>query len=33
MVKYYNSVALVRERSVPTELPPLVDEVSANCSG
>jgi hypothetical protein len=25
-----NSVALVRERTIPTELPPLVGEVSAN---
>jgi hypothetical protein len=28
-----NSVALVRERTVPTERPPLVGEVSANFSG
>jgi hypothetical protein len=28
-----NSVALVRKRTIPTERPPLVDEVSANFSG
>jgi hypothetical protein len=28
-----NSVALVRERTIPTERPPLVDEVSVNFSG
>jgi hypothetical protein len=28
-----NSVALDRERTVPTELPPLVGEVSANFCG
>jgi hypothetical protein len=28
-----NSVALVRERTIPTERPPLVDEVSANFCG
>jgi hypothetical protein len=28
-IKYY-SVALVRERTTPTERPPFVDEVSAN---
>jgi hypothetical protein len=28
-----NSVALVRERSIPTERPPLVSEVSANFCG
>jgi hypothetical protein len=28
-----NSVALVRERTIPTELPPLVGEVSANFCG
>jgi hypothetical protein len=28
-----NSVALVRERTIPTERPPLVGEVSANFSG
>jgi hypothetical protein len=28
-----NSVALVRERTVPTERPPLVGEVSANFCG
>jgi hypothetical protein len=27
----YNSVALVQERAIPTERPPLVGEVSANC--
>jgi hypothetical protein len=27
------SVSLVRERTTPTERPPLVDEVSANFSG
>jgi hypothetical protein len=33
---YYNnnsSVALVRERTIPTERQPLVDEVSANFCG
>jgi hypothetical protein len=29
--KNQNSVALVRERTIPTERPPLVGEVSANC--
>ena len=29
-VKKKNSVALVRERTIPTERPPLVGEVSAN---
>jgi hypothetical protein len=29
---YNNSVALVRERTTPTERPPLVGEVSANFS-
>jgi hypothetical protein len=29
-LKLHNSVALVRERTIPTELPPLVGEVSAN---
>jgi hypothetical protein len=28
-----NSVALVRERTIPTERPPLVGEVSANFFG
>jgi hypothetical protein len=28
-----NSVALVRKQIIPTERPPLVDEVSANFSG
>ena len=28
-----NSVALVRERTIPTELPPPVGEVSANFCG
>jgi hypothetical protein len=28
-----NSVALVRQRTIPTELPPLVGEVGANFSG
>jgi hypothetical protein len=28
-----NSVALVRERTIPTERPPLVGEVSANLCG
>jgi hypothetical protein len=28
-----NSVALVRERTIPTERPPLVDKVSANFCG
>ena len=28
-----NSVALVRERTIPTERPPPVDEVSANFRG
>jgi hypothetical protein len=29
----YNSVALVRERTIPTERPPLVGEVSAKFCG
>jgi hypothetical protein len=29
----HNSVALVRERTIPTERPPLVGEVSANFCG
>jgi hypothetical protein len=28
-----DSVALVRERTIPTERPPLVGEVNANCCG
>jgi hypothetical protein len=28
-----NSVALVRKRTIPTERPPLADEVNANFSG
>jgi hypothetical protein len=31
--KQTNSVALVRKRTIPTERPPLVGEVSANFSG
>jgi hypothetical protein len=31
--KKLNSVALVRKRTIPTERPPLVGEVSANFSG
>jgi hypothetical protein len=31
--KTINSVALVRKRTIPTERPPLVGEVSANFSG
>jgi hypothetical protein len=31
--KSINSVALVRERTVPTKLPPRVGEVSANVCG
>jgi hypothetical protein len=31
-VTYYNSVAFVRERTIPTEQPSLVGEVSANFS-
>jgi hypothetical protein len=30
VLKNLNSVALVRERSIPTERPPLVGEVSDN---
>jgi hypothetical protein len=30
---YNNSVALVRERTIPTEQPALVNEVSANFCG
>jgi len=30
---YINSVALVRERTIPTERPPPVGEVSANFCG
>ena len=36
ILHYYlkkNSVALVRERTIPTERPPLVGEVSANFCG
>jgi hypothetical protein len=37
LVKFYikqtNSVALVRKRTIPTERPPLLGEVSANFSG
>jgi hypothetical protein len=28
-----NSVALIRERTIPTELPPLAGEISANFCG
>jgi hypothetical protein len=31
--KQTNSVALVRKRTIPTERPPLVDEVSTNFCG
>jgi hypothetical protein len=31
--KKLNSVALVRKRTIPTERPPLVGEVSANLCG
>jgi hypothetical protein len=31
--KQTNSVALVRRRTIPTERPPLVGEVSSNFSG
>ena len=31
--EFYNSVALVRERTIPTERPPPVGEVSANFCG
>jgi hypothetical protein len=31
--KKLNSVAIVRKRSIPTERPPLVDEVSTNLCG
>jgi hypothetical protein len=30
LTKFYNFVALVRERTIPTEQPPLVGEVSFN---
>jgi hypothetical protein len=30
---WFNSVAVVRERTIPTERPPLVGEVSANVCG
>jgi hypothetical protein len=33
LTKLTNSVALVRERTIPTELPLLVGEVSANFCG
>jgi hypothetical protein len=33
LTKKLNSVALVRERTIPTERPPLVGEVSANLCG
>jgi hypothetical protein len=32
-IKLTNSVALVRERTIPTERPPLVGEVSTNFCG
>jgi hypothetical protein len=32
-VQSYDSVALVRERTIPTERPSLVGEVSANFCG
>jgi hypothetical protein len=32
-LKKRNSVALVRERTIPTEQPPLIGEVSANFCG
>jgi hypothetical protein len=32
-IKKLNSVAFVRERTIPTERPPLVGEVSANFYG
>jgi hypothetical protein len=32
-IKKLNSVALVRKRTIPTERPPLVGEVSANLCG
>jgi hypothetical protein len=32
-IKQTNSVALVRKRTIPTERPPLVGEVSANFRG
>jgi hypothetical protein len=31
--KQTNSVVLVRKRTIPTERPPLVGEISANFSG
>jgi hypothetical protein len=31
--KKLNTVPVVRKRNIPTELPPLVDEVSANFCG
>jgi hypothetical protein len=33
LMKKINSVAVVRKRTIPTERPPLVDEVSANLCG
>jgi hypothetical protein len=33
LLKSDNSVALVRKRTIPTERPPLVGEVSANFCG
>jgi hypothetical protein len=33
LVSITNSVVLVRERTIPTERPPLVGEVSANVCG
>jgi hypothetical protein len=33
MGKNYNSVAVVRKRTIPTERPPLVGEVSAKRCG
>ena len=33
IIKKLNSVALVRERTIPTERPPPVGEVSANFCG
>jgi hypothetical protein len=32
-LKKLNSVAVVRKRTIPTERPPLVGEVSANLCG
>jgi hypothetical protein len=33
LILVYNSGALFRQRTIPTERPPLVSEVSANFSG